>query len=190
MFKMITFLRVISVSLHDQRYRSIKKISFPGWIGNEQHPLVLTHWGPDKMAAISQTTFSSAFSWMKMFEFRLKVHWSFFLRDQLTVFQHWFRWWLGAVQATSLYLNQWWLAYRRVTGPQWVKQNRDTGVHFTNTLVCIIIQIWWRWCFADLFKFLWLSDNIQWVITASEILFNIGSLVMSCCSRVPSNYII
>ena len=39
-----------------------------------------THWGRDKMDAISQTTFSSTFSWMKMFEFRLKFHWSFFLR--------------------------------------------------------------------------------------------------------------
>ena len=33
---------------------------------------VLTHWGRDKMAAISQTTFSSAFSWMGMFKFRLR----------------------------------------------------------------------------------------------------------------------
>ena len=51
----------------------------------------LTHWGRDKMDAISQTTFSSAFSWMKMFEFRLKFHWSLFLRVQLTIIQHWFR---------------------------------------------------------------------------------------------------
>ena len=51
----------------------------------------LTHWGRDKMDAISQTTFWSAFSWMKMFEFRLKFHWSLFLRVQLTIFQHWFR---------------------------------------------------------------------------------------------------
>ena len=50
----------------------------------------LTHWGRDKMDAISQTTFSSAFSWMKMFELRLKFHWSLFLRVQLTIFQHWF----------------------------------------------------------------------------------------------------
>ena len=28
----------------------------------------LTHWGRDKMDAISSTTFSSTFSWMKMFE--------------------------------------------------------------------------------------------------------------------------
>ena len=72
------------------------------------------YWGRDKMDAISQTTFWSAFSWMKMFEFRLKFHWSLFLRVQLTIFRHWFRWWLGAVQATSHYLNQWWLDYRRI----------------------------------------------------------------------------
>ena len=48
----------------------------------------LTHWGRDKMDAISLTTCSSAFSWMKMFEFRLKFHWSLFLRVQLTIIQH------------------------------------------------------------------------------------------------------
>ena len=52
---------------------------------------VLTHWGRDKMDAISQTTFSSAFCWMKIFEFQIKFHWSFFLRVQLTIFYHWFR---------------------------------------------------------------------------------------------------
>ena len=51
----------------------------------------LSHWGWDKMDAISQTTFSSAFSWMRMYEFRLKFHWSLFLKVQLTVFKHWFR---------------------------------------------------------------------------------------------------
>ena len=56
-----------------------------------QGPGSLTHWGWEKMAAISQTTFSSAFSWMKMFEFRLKFHWSLFLRAQLSISQHWFR---------------------------------------------------------------------------------------------------
>ena len=32
---------------------------------------ILTHWGPDKMIAIFQTTFSNAFSWMQIYEFRL-----------------------------------------------------------------------------------------------------------------------
>ena len=52
------------------------------------------------------------FSWMKMYEFRLTFHRSLFLGVQLTIFQHWFRQWLGADQATSHYLNQWWLDYR------------------------------------------------------------------------------
>ena len=52
---------------------------------------VLTHRGRDKMDAISQTTCSSGFYWMKMFEFRLKFHWSLFLRVQSTIIQHCFR---------------------------------------------------------------------------------------------------
>ena len=40
---------------------------------------------------ISQTTSSSAFSSMKMFEFRSNFQRSLFLRVQLTIFQHWFR---------------------------------------------------------------------------------------------------
>ena len=41
------------------------------------------------MAAISQTVFSVAFSWMKHFVFWLKFQWSLFLRVQLAVTQHW-----------------------------------------------------------------------------------------------------
>ena len=51
----------------------------------------LTHWGRDKMDAISQTPFSNAFALMKIFEFQLEFHWSLFLRVQLTIFQHCFR---------------------------------------------------------------------------------------------------
>ena len=83
----------------------------------------LTHGGRDKMAAMSQTTFSNEFSWMKTFEFRLRFGWNLFLRFELTTFQHLFRWWLGADQVTSHYLNQWWsslLTHICVTLPQWV----------------------------------------------------------------------
>ena len=74
----------------------------------------LTRWGRDKIDAIVQTTFSNTFSWMKIYEFRLRFHRSLFLRVQLTIFHHWFRKWLGAGQATSHYLNQWWLVYWRI----------------------------------------------------------------------------
>ena len=52
---------------------------------------ISTHWGRDKMATIFQTIFSNAFSWTKTCEFRLRFHWSLFLRLQLTIFHHWFR---------------------------------------------------------------------------------------------------
>ena len=68
------------------------------------------------MAAIFQTTFSCAFSGMKIYKLWLIFNWSLFPGVQLTIFQHWFRQWLGTVQATSHYLNQWWLNYWSIYG--------------------------------------------------------------------------
>ena len=69
---------------------------------------ILTHLPLDKMAAILQTTFWNAFSWMKKFIFGFKFHWSLFLRVQLIVSELWYRQWLGAEQVTSNYLSQCW----------------------------------------------------------------------------------
>ena len=44
----------------------------------------LTYWGRDKMDAIFQTTFFNASSLMKMYQFRLRFHWSLFPGIQLT----------------------------------------------------------------------------------------------------------
>ena len=71
---------------------------------------LLSHWGRDKMAAISQTIFSNAYSW----EFRLTFHRTLFLRVKLTILKRCFGSWLGADQATSHYLNQLWLIYWRI----------------------------------------------------------------------------
>ena len=70
--------------------------------------LLSTHWGQDEMDNISQMTFLNTVFSMKMLEFRLRLHWSLFLGAQSTMFQHWFRKWLGAGLAASHYLNQWW----------------------------------------------------------------------------------
>ena len=51
----------------------------------------LKQWGRDKMATIFQATVSNAFSWVKIYWFRLRFHSSLFPRVQLTIFQHWFR---------------------------------------------------------------------------------------------------
>ena len=52
---------------------------------------LITHLPLDKMATISQTIFSDAFSSMKSFVFWLKFHWSLFLTVWLTITQHWSR---------------------------------------------------------------------------------------------------
>ena len=84
------------------------------WASALSYTVTSTHSGRDKTAAIFQTTISNEFSWMEMFKFRLRFHWSLLLGFELTIFQHWFRWWLCADQATSHYLNQWWLVYWRI----------------------------------------------------------------------------
>ena len=91
---------------------------------------VLTHWGRDKIAAVSQTTLSNAFSWMKMLEFWLRFQWSWFLRVLLTIFQHWFWQWLGADQATSHYLNQCWLDHWRIYASLGLNELKQTVVPF------------------------------------------------------------
>ena len=80
----------------DQTSRSLPNTFqlFACWINQKCLSIsitTLTHWGRDKMAAVSQTILSNPFSWMKMLEFRLKFHRSLFLGVQLTIIQHWFR---------------------------------------------------------------------------------------------------
>ena len=85
---------------------------------------ILTHLSLNKMATITQTIFSETFSWMKIFVFWLKFHWSRFPRVQLTITQHWFRKWLDIQKVTSHYLNQSWPdSMRHICGSRgrWVK---------------------------------------------------------------------
>ena len=59
-------------SLHDSR-------GLPSsWALCRSYLDVLTDWGGDKVAAIFQTKFSNASSWIKIFKFRLEIRWSLF----------------------------------------------------------------------------------------------------------------
>ena len=49
---------------------------------------MLTHWGWDEMDDISQTTFSNAFSWTKMYKFRLRFPRSLLSGVQWTISHH------------------------------------------------------------------------------------------------------
>ena len=109
--------------------------------------IFLTHWGRDEMAAISQMTVSNAFSWMKMYEFWLKFHWSVFLSDQLTIFQDWFQimvWHWSGIKPVSEPMMVRLFTHICVTQPQWVKWN--FSLLLLNT-ICADIMLneltWW-----------------------------------------------
>ena len=92
---------------------------------------ILTHWGRDKMAAISQPTFSNLFSWMKMLELRLKFHWSLLLMHSVEspsmVDPKWNIWYWGS--KWNLHTVCW-----SVVGCEW----GTTSVYFGITYVCFI----------------------------------------------------
>ena len=113
------------------------------------HDGYLSHWGRDKMENVSQTIFPNVFSSINVIEFWLTFHWSVFLKPQLTIFQHWFRWWLGAVQAAGHYMNQWWLffpyAYMHHSASMSSRQAQDNhDVTFDHIYIYIVTmkQVW------------------------------------------------
>ena len=65
--------------------------SMPYYLVKLYHHQQLTHWGQDKMAPILQTTFANEFSWIRMYEFCLRFHWSWFLRFESAIYQHWLK---------------------------------------------------------------------------------------------------
>ena len=75
----------------------------PGLLFNKHKCYLIIPRG--QIAAISQTTCSNAFLWMKKNVFWFKFHWRFYLRVQLTISQHGFRQYIGAKKATSHYLK-------------------------------------------------------------------------------------
>ena len=61
------------------------------WYSAFRARFYLTHPPLDKMAAVSQTTFSSAVSWIGSIVFWFEFHEILFLRVQLATTQHWLR---------------------------------------------------------------------------------------------------
>ena len=85
------------------------------------------------MAAILQMAVSKVFCWMKSY-ILFHIALSFFLQAKLTICLHWFRQWLGAKQATSHYLNQWWASSMM----QWVNSLRPSDEYICVSKLAII----------------------------------------------------
>ena len=75
-----------------------------------------------------------------MLEFRLRNYWNLFLMFRLSISQHWFRYWLCADQATSHYLNQWWLVHCRIYASLDLNELTPYEQYFINNNVFINIS--------------------------------------------------
>ena len=97
--------------------------------------LELTHRGREKVAAISETIFSNAFSWNCEMKMKIQFHWTLFSMVQLTINQCWFSSWLGTDQATSHDMNQWWLVVWRINVSFSLSE-------INNNFVCLPSKMW------------------------------------------------
>ena len=64
------------------RYRELDWLEY---YGSYKSLFSVTHWGRHKIVAIFQTIFSTVFSWMKVYEFLLRFHWSLFPINNIPV---------------------------------------------------------------------------------------------------------
>ena len=131
---------------------------------------ILSHWGRDQIDAISQTTFSNAFWRMKKDELRLGFHWNLFLRFELTIFQHWFRKWLGAGQGTNHYLNQWWVIHWRIYASLGLNELIMIKVNTQRTLALMYVNAMSRNEVYSVIKRNMFSCKILWLLYTIIIL--------------------
>ena len=104
----------------------------------------------------------NAFSWTKIYEFRLKFHWSSFLGVQLTISQYWFGQWLGGTRPITLRFELW-------------------------PISTTAYEVMWTQCVKTLQDF-WTVYVISGII--SEVFFNmpphslsLGWILMTCVAR-------
>ena len=72
--------------------------------------MVLPLWGGDNCCHFPDDIFKCIIL-NENVSISIKISLKFVPKVKLTIFQHWFRWWLGTDQATSHYLNQGWNVY-------------------------------------------------------------------------------
>ena len=73
---------------------------------------------------------------MEMYTFRLRFHWSLFLRVQLAIFKLWFRYWLWRRPGDKPLSEPWWLVYWRIS---------VTRRHLWNTVILLFVMLLPYW---------------------------------------------
>ena len=102
----------------------------------------LTHWGRGKVAAIFQTTLLNEFSWMKMYKFRLRFHWSLFPQiNNIPALVQIMAWRRPGVKPLSEPMMVNLLRHLCVTRPQWVNSMRPSDAYMRLYNIPTLVQI-------------------------------------------------
>ena len=135
------------------------------------------------MAAISQTTLSNAFSWMKMLEFRYKFHTSFVPKgpiNNIPALIQIMAWHLPGDKPLSESMIVSLLTHIRVTRPQWVKSKSRLSGYIISTQIKTVAQI--VNCTNDIYYVDSAVDAIQLILG----LYLLYCIVASCYVRFTS----
>ena len=129
------------------------------WVTDKQamKPYCLTLLPLDKMAAILQTTFLNAFSWLKKFDFWLKFYWNLFLRVQMKITGIGLDNGLVPMRRQAIiWINDdpiHWRLYATLGGDELTHWGRNKMAHILHTTLNVFLQwkffIFWctfHWC--------------------------------------------
>ena len=126
---------------------------------------MLTRWGWDKMAAIYQTTFSNAFSWMKMYKFRLRFHWSFFFQiNNIPAMVQIMAWHWPEDKLLSEPMMVSLLTHICITRPLWVNSLWPNDAIWQHGSMSTLVQVM-ACCLTAPSRYLnqcWLISKVQW----------------------------
>ena len=142
---LIFHVKYFSFILHEPIFVFYKSLHWRATLSSNSVPN-LTHWGRDKITAISQMTFSNAFSWMEMHEFHSRFHWSLFLRFQITIFNipalvQIMAWRRPGDKPSSEPMIVSLLTHICITRPQWV--NIRSSMSLCGILSAVLLYVVW-----------------------------------------------
>ena len=146
------------------------------WLGFAQLNILR----PEQNGCTLQTSFSCAFSWMKMSEIRLKFHWKMFTSVQFRIRPYWLEVMAWCHQATNLSV----VACN-------TDRNVSTGLHVWSSVNTLWPRQNGRHFPDDILKWIFLNENV-WISTKISFvprgpINNIPALVQMMAWRRPGD---